>query len=73
MKNKIYTICPMLIILLSAMNARSEVIIGVSDPFQFGDTAVTIPLSPLALVIPILMIGLFTYWRYFHVKRNEAV
>jgi hypothetical protein len=73
MKNKIYKICPMLIILLSAMNVRSEVIIGISGPFQFGDTSVTIPLSPLAIVIPILMIGLFTYWRYFHIKRNEAV
>jgi len=73
MKNKIYKVCFMLVIVLSAMNVRGEVIIGVSDPFQFGDTPVTIPLSPLALVIPILMIGLFTYWRYFHIKRNEAV
>lgn len=73
MKNKIFKICSVLIILLSAMNARSEVIVGISDPFQFGDDSVTIPLSPLALIIPILMIGLFTYWRYFHIKRNEAV
>jgi hypothetical protein len=73
MKSQIYKICSVLIILLSALNARSEVIVGISDPFQFGDTSVTIPLSPLALIIPALMIGLFTYWRYFNSKRKEAV
>jgi uncharacterized membrane protein len=75
MKNKIYKISSVLIIVLSAINARSEVIIGISDPFQFGpDTSsVAIPLSPLALIIPILMIALYTYWRYIHNKRKEAV
>jgi hypothetical protein len=72
MKNKIYKICSVLIIFLSAMSARSEVIVGISDPFQFGSSAI-IPLSPLALIIPALMIGLFTYWRYFNSKRKEAV
>jgi hypothetical protein len=33
MKNKIYKICSVLIILLSALNARSEVIVGISLEF----------------------------------------
>lgn len=74
MKNKIYKICSVLIILLSALNARSEEVIGISDPFQFGSpTPADVPISPIAILIGAGLIGLYSYWRYMDSKGKETV
>ena len=73
MKNKIYKICFMLIVVLSAMNVQGEVIVGISDPFVFGSTGVALPLSPVALIIAAGLIGLFISWRYLRSRKNETV
>lgn len=64
----------MLVIVLSAMNVRSEVIIGISDPFQFGSpTPAQVPISPVAFLIAAGLIGLYSFWRYYNSKRKETV
>ncbi len=74
MKNKIYKVCSVVIILLSALNVRSEVIIGISGPFQFGSpTPVLVPISPVAFITAAGLIGLYSFWLYFNSKRKETV
>ena len=70
MKNKICKICFMLIILISALSLRGEVIVGVSDPFQFGSVGVNIPLSYLAFLVSAGLIGLYTAIRHKRFRKN---
>jgi hypothetical protein len=70
MKNKIYKICLMLLLLLSAVNVRSEVIIGISEPFQFGSPPPSVPLSFLAFAVTAGLMGLYTYFRHLRSKRE---
>jgi hypothetical protein len=72
MKNKIYKICFMLLLMLSAVNVHSEVITGISEPFQFGSPPPSVPLSFLAMAVSAGLIGLYTYLRHFRI-RKEAV
>ncbi len=70
MKTKIYTFLAILAILMPAA-LRSEVITGTSEPFVFGDPP-PVPLSPIALVVAVLLIGAFLAWRYFSAKKQAA-
>jgi hypothetical protein len=72
MKNKIAKICFMLVLVLSAVNAHSEVITGISEPFQFGSPPPSVPLSFLAFAVAAGLIGLYSYFRHFR-SRKEAV
>jgi hypothetical protein len=71
MKHKIYKICLMLIIVLSAVNVRSEVITGVSEPFQFGSPE-SVPLSFLAFAVSAGLIGLYTFLRHFRIRKQAV-
>ena len=70
MKNTIFKTCLLLVILMSALSLRGEVIVGVSDPFQFGSIGVNIPLSYLAFLVSAGLIGLYTAIRHKRFKRN---
>jgi hypothetical protein len=72
MKNKIYKICFLLLLVFSAVNVRSEVITGISEPFQFGSPPPSVPLSYRALAVSAGLIGFYTYFRHFR-TRKEAV
>jgi len=72
MKNKICKICFILVIFISALSLQGEVIVGVSDPFQFGSVGVNIPLSYLAFLVSAGLIGLYTVIRHKRFKRNRV-
>ena len=71
MKTKIYTLLIMIAMLLPAITLRAEVVTGTSEPFAFGD-ATAVPLSPLPVVISVLLIGIFLFWRYYKTKKQAA-
>ena len=70
MKTKIYTLLTILAILLPVTNLRAEEITGISDAFVFG--APPVPLSPLALVSAVFLIGIFLFWRYYKTKKHAV-
>ncbi|MFO7615324.1 MAG: hypothetical protein R6W71_11875 [Bacteroidales bacterium] len=70
MINTIFKTCLLLVILMSALSLRGEVIVGVSDPFQFGSVGVDIPLSYLAFLVSAGLIGLYTAIRHKRFKKN---
>ncbi|MDZ7742844.1 MAG: hypothetical protein U5Q03_14165 [Bacteroidota bacterium] len=70
MKLKIYRTLVMLIICLLAINVHAEEIVGISDPFPFGDVY-AVPLSGYAFVLAAGLIGIYLFWRSFK-KRNAA-
>jgi hypothetical protein len=72
MKRKIYKICLMPVLMLSAVNGHSEVVTGISEPFQFGSPSPPVPLSFLALAVTAGLIGIYTHISHAR-KRNEAV
>lgn len=71
MKTKIYTLLITLAMLLPAVTLRGEVITGTSDPFVFGDPP-PVPLSPMAILVIVFLIGVFLSWRYFIAKKRTA-
>lgn len=74
MKNNIYKILFILITFLSAFKVQGEIVIGISDPFQFGTPIQPpsgVPLGPLAYIISAGLVGLYTFWRNYKLGRKE--
>jgi hypothetical protein len=75
MKNAFFKNLVLLAIIMSAMNLQAETITGISEPFPFGGTEppAVVPVSPMALALGVLLIGILIFWRYYLSRKRGMV
>ncbi len=76
MKRKSFSYAMLLLFvsfMASPLSSYGEVITATSDSFAFGSAPTAVPLSLLALIIPVGLIVLVSARRYFRLNREASL